>query len=75
MTLNQLGRWFQSNIIDASDWMITGYYNLFGEGDLGELTIGQVLFTLFIWWAVYEIFEWLHASFENIKRNFGNKDP
>ena len=65
MTLNELFSWLQYDVAEAlKDWFGTGYHNLFGAGDLGELTISQVLFTLFIGWLILE----------TISDSFGNKD-
>ena len=65
MTLNELFRWFQYDVAQAlRDLFTSGYHNLFGSGDIGELTISQVLFTLFIGWMILE----------TISDSFGNKD-
>jgi hypothetical protein len=48
MTLNKLGEWFNQTFDAIIQWLVTGSNNLYGDGDFGELTIGQVVFAVFI---------------------------
>jgi len=83
MTLNELGSLFESKIEIVAIWMYSGYDNLFGAGDFGELTIGQVIFTVFISIVIYglllvfyEICKELIIGLTNSIKNYrADKDP
>jgi hypothetical protein len=89
MTLNELENWLDSNLetamewyiteIEAAiDWIINGYDNLFGAGDIGELTIGQALFVFVIACVILtyllKTLKYLVGFIRSKKRSSSDKD-